>query len=380
MVSIFKVGAALSASTIMLITTSHSVSAASLYSVTDIGVIDRSFRTGEESSQAFGINNKNQVVGVSTIGFTPLGGGGFVWDSQNKFQNIGISSIGPFGNTRAYDINDKGIVVGDTVTSRQSLRGFAWDSQKAAEISGIDLTLPTDPAIAFSTARAINNNNQVVGSSTILQGERAYISDSVNGIRNLGTLGTNNSAAYAINDKGEVVGTSGNAFLWDSTNGLQDLKFAGAGYGINEKSQVVGSANFGDQQGQAFLWDRANGVVSLGTLPGDNTSQASSINENSQIVGTSTSSQGDKAVIWQNGIISDLNSLIPTNSGWVLNQASDINDAGFIVGTGIINNVQHAFLLQPISPSTSIPEPGTILGLFVFATGATFTLKRKRTS
>lgn len=387
MVSILKIGVALSASTILGLTTTRSVNAASLYSITDIGVIDRSFITGEESSQAFGINNKNQVVGVSTIGFTPNGGGGFVWDTQNKFQNIGISSIGPFGNTNAYGINDKGIVVGDTVTGRQSRRGFAWDSQKAEEIRDIPLILPTNPVIAFSIARAINNNNQVVGSSDIEQGRRAYISDSVNGIRNLGTLGANQddfnnrsaSEAYAINDKGEVVGTSGNVFLWDNTNGLQDLKFAGTGYGINEKSQVVGVANFANQQ--AFLWDRINGVQNLGALPGDNNiSQAFSINENSQIVGLSSSSQGNRAVIWQNGVITDLNNLIPTNSGWLLNQATGINDGGYIVGTGIINNVQHAFILQPISSSTSIPEPGATLGLFIFATGATFTMSNVKGS
>ncbi|OKH41402.1 hypothetical protein NIES2101_34245 [Calothrix sp. HK-06] len=383
--SISKIGLTITASTILSLTTTSSAIAASFYSITDIGVIGRNEQTGQESSQAFGINNKNQVVGVSTIGFTPLGGGGFVWDSQNGFQNIAISSLGPFGNTRAYGINDKGIVVGDTVTGRQSRRGFAWDSQTAQELNNLNLTLPTNPVVAFSLARAINNNNQVVGSSTIEQGERAYISDSINGIRNLGTLGANTndsnygaSAAYAINDKGEVVGSSdGKVFLWDSTNGLQDLKFTGIGFGINEKTQVVGVTSSGREL--AFLWDRANGIQSLGALPNNtnNTSQAFSINENSQIVGLSSSEQGNRAVIWQNGIISDLNNLIPSNSGWVLNEARGINDAGYIVGTGVINNVQHAFLLQPVSPSTQIPESRTTLGLLIFATGAIVTWKRK---
>jgi probable HAF family extracellular repeat protein len=45
--------------------------------------------------------------------------------------------------------------------------------------------------------------------------------------------------------------------------------------------------------------------------------------------------------------MTDLNSLIPAGSGWVLTSARGINDAGQIVGTGTISGVQHAFLLTP---------------------------------
>ena len=47
------------------------------------------------------------------------------------------------------------------------------------------------------------------------------------------------------------------------------------------------------------------------------------------------------------GQITDLNSLIPAGSGWVLNRATGINDAGQIVGSGTINGVLHVFLLTP---------------------------------
>ncbi|HEY3701676.1 MAG TPA: hypothetical protein VGL32_05420, partial [Acidimicrobiales bacterium] len=45
--------------------------------------------------------------------------------------------------------------------------------------------------------------------------------------------------------------------------------------------------------------------------------------------------------------MTDLNSLIPAGSGWVLDQARAINDAGQIVGWGTINGHEHAFLLTP---------------------------------
>jgi probable HAF family extracellular repeat protein len=43
----------------------------------------------------------------------------------------------------------------------------------------------------------------------------------------------------------------------------------------------------------------------------------------------------------------DLNSLIPTGSGWQLLEAYGINNVGQIVGEGLLNGQAHAFLLDP---------------------------------
>lgn len=68
----------------------------------------------------------------------------------------------------------------------------------------------------------------------------------------------------------------------------------------------------------------------------------------------------------------DLNSLIPSGSGWTLTEAYAINSSGQIVGSGIVNGVEHAFLLT--DPPASVPEPSTavpaavgILALFAFS-------------
>jgi hypothetical protein len=53
------------------------------------------------------------------------------------------------------------------------------------------------------------------------------------------------------------------------------------------------------------------------------------------------------AVIYVSGKIHDLNNLIPTHSGWVLSEATSVNDAGSIVGYGTIKGSQHGFLLTP---------------------------------
>src|SRR5205085_5111100 len=48
-----------------------------------------------------------------------------------------------------------------------------------------------------------------------------------------------------------------------------------------------------------------------------------------------------------NGRMTDLNKLIPTGSGWVLDEAYAINDAGQIVGYGEHNKQTRGFLLTP---------------------------------
>ncbi|MBE9225207.1 hypothetical protein IQ264_07150 [Phormidium sp. LEGE 05292] len=69
------------------------------------------------------------------------------------------------------------------------------------------------------------------------------------------------------------------------------------------------------------------------------------------------------AVIWENDVMTSLNSLIPSNSGWFLSDATGINKTGQIVGNGIINGQTHAFLLIPVSQNSSVPEPSLTMSL-----------------
>ncbi|HZQ56267.1 MAG TPA: hypothetical protein VFB14_29025 [Bryobacteraceae bacterium] len=53
------------------------------------------------------------------------------------------------------------------------------------------------------------------------------------------------------------------------------------------------------------------------------------------------------AFLWKDGVMVDLNSLIPKGSPWKLQSAASINDSGQIAGTGQINREVHAFLATP---------------------------------
>ena len=90
----------------------------------------------------------------------------------------------------------------------------------------------------------------------------------------------------------------------------------------------------------------------LGEL-GDNYSEALALDSTaSQIVGRATVPNNTgylvyHAFLYTKGKMKDLNGMIPSNSNWVLTEATGINDAGQIVGNGTHNGAQRAFLLNP---------------------------------
>ena len=97
----------------------------------------------------------------------------------------------------------------------------------------------------------------------------------------------------------------------------------------------------------------AFGTIDLGTFGGYH-SQANGINNLSQIVGWATNA-GDqrRAFVYSSGSMTNLNSLIDPLSGWQIEDARDINDAGQIAAFGCNVSTCHALLLTPV------PEPQT---------------------
>jgi probable HAF family extracellular repeat protein len=179
--------------------------------------------------------------------------------------------------------------------------------------------------------------------------------------------------ALWINDAGEAVGASGtcantvlpplaygpHAVLWEADGSAIDLgnlggKAISAGLSINNQGSVTGASTLNDQSsvfdGHAFLWTKATGKMQdLGTLPGDHSSVGLGINDGGDVVGASIDSSGNsRAYLWRNGVMSDLNALVPASSPLFLLWANSINARGEIVGYGATAGGDvHAFLASP---------------------------------
>jgi probable HAF family extracellular repeat protein len=131
--------------------------------------------------------------------------------------------------------------------------------------------------------------------------------------RDLGTLGGDETNASAINDRGQVVGSSQidtgtHAFIWQNGN-MTDLGTLGGRWSfandINDHGEIVGWSETVRGDRHAVLWQNGN-MTDLGTL-GGKWSTANDINEHGAIVGWSETKAGDShAVLWQNGRLRDL--------------------------------------------------------------------------
>jgi len=74
-------------------------------------------------------------------------------------------------------------------------------------------------------------------------------------------------------------------------------------------------------------------ITNLGTLPGGTQSFAYGVDDRGHVVGASDAKDSPlHAFIYSDGVMQDLNKLIPADSGWLLTEAKGINGSGQIVG------------------------------------------------
>jgi probable HAF family extracellular repeat protein len=62
------------------------------------------------------------------------------------------------------------------------------------------------------------------------------------------------------------------------------------------------------------------------------------MNNRGQVVGQSLGANGSRAFLWENGVLLDLNTVLPPGSSLTLLYAGDINDTGEITGGFVDSN------------------------------------------
>ena len=287
---------------------------------------------GSYAAHAWGVNNRGEVVGWAS--FCDIVDGNCVNSRTRAFlYSAGrFTILGTLGGRDSFggDINDAGLAVGFSATA---------------------------------------------GPAPNISGESQAFASGGGALENIGAkLGVGGSLAFGVNSVGQVAGHFGDrngsgGFLYDSRDGTFSLfQLNGFPDDVNDLGQIVGGLSGNDDgSGRAFLYE-GGALKDLGTLTASHTfSRAWAVNNAGQVVGLSSRSfftrEDERAFLYEGGAMLDLNGLIPAGSGWVLNEAADINGQGQVVGTGRFGGQERAFLLTPAGPPVLLTEPGSAAAL-----------------
>jgi probable HAF family extracellular repeat protein len=319
------------------------------------------------------INNQGWVMGESGVapGNWPVVTHGTLWNN-GVVTDLGTLG-GPGSGIDWVQKNDRGLIVVLSQTANidpnnEDFCNFPFNTELtcvgAVWQNGVLTALPTLGGYNAYPG-GLNNLGQIVGAAEtttqdptcappqVLDFEAVIWGPKPGQIQALPPFpGDSTGIAVGINDQGQVVGVSGgcapyglsiiHALLWKDGRPV-DLGSLGGPNGtvpfvINNRGEVVGYSDLADGvTTHAFLWTKHNRMRDLGTLPGDVFSSASGINEQGQIVGGSCDASGNcRTFLWNDGVMSDLNTLVCPGTSLYLNGTGvagpDINDRGEIGG------------------------------------------------
>ena len=291
------------------------------------------------------INNSGQVTGWYEA---PNGE-----DHAFRWENGTLTDLGNLGSDDSYGegLNSAGQVVGwgtdenfDLVTARWdgtvptnlNLEGAVYDINDGGNIVGYGIVYL--PGGGFKSVPVLWDSGQVIYPD-LLPGDEIGV-------------------ANAINASNQIVGHTrpwfcpcpNHAFLWENgvTTPLPTLGGEWSyAYDINNNGKIVGTAQTSAGSSSAVLWDGS----SITELGGPNLTPAA-INNNNQVI-----LNANDPYLWENGELTNLNDAIDPASGWDLDNVSDINDQGWIIGYGDLNGEDKAFLLRPCPACVPTPTP-----------------------
>ena len=312
------------------------------YTVVDLGTL------GGVGSTAAAVNEAGDVAGTSNTSWGEPHG--FFWADGVM---TGIHSMGGWG-AEAFDLSDDGWVVGSAGTSNAYTQAMYWFGTDPHPVGRLGTT--------WSQAYAINSLHQIVGRSPNAEGLIEAFSWQDGTITGIGGLVEGDySEAWDVNDAGVVVGEAGaaggsvHAFRY-ADGVMTDLGTPTPNFesswarGLNEAGTIVGGTQVANGGGvhpfvlAAGGWDVVTEVAGY----------ADAVNESGQVVGTYFTPAGEYAFVYQDGVLTDLNDLLPAGSGWELHAAIDINDRGQIVGQGSHDGEGRGFLLTPVESSADL--------------------------
>lgn len=267
-------------------------------------------------SEARGISSTGLIAGRHDVAATHRGA---LWTPQGR------QTLPPLPGqpaSEAYDVDDAGVAVGVSLISSTDVTAVRW-------VNGVPSALPG--ANGTSWALAVNGAGRAVGQRDVWPERHAMLWEGAN-FTVLPDLGGDFAWATSVSTEGTICGGSFDsnsqivAVLWDAES-LHPVPLPNPPFGAYARVKDV------NDQGIAV----GEVCLSIECEPGDN-----------------------RAIVWRDGTVHDLNDLIPPGSGWTLFSAEAVNENGEIVCVGAQNGFvsPRGFKLTPLD-ATSVSDAGS---------------------
>lgn len=109
---------------------------------------------GGDMSQAYAINNRNQITGIAYLANGSAHA--FITDASGKMHDLG--ALAQYGASWGFGINDSGVVVGQAQTNNGAVHAFVSDGKKMQDLNN----LVPKSALTLIEAESVNNAGQIV--------------------------------------------------------------------------------------------------------------------------------------------------------------------------------------------------------------------------
>lgn len=310
--------------------------------------------------------------GEYVVGYFVCGGGNERgWAYRTATQQFSILPMPPgISIMFVWDVNDAGLAVG-RMGGTAGAFAFVFDLNTSQFVAQIQAVVTTGGNGAGFTA--INAQGVACGTRTISLNptrDNAFTWSAKEGVVDLGLYKGASTSAVDLNDSGWLTGRTmvngintpfifgeGQWILLGSLANLSSFSTA-----INNRLQVVGGSQVPNpapppaSYGHACAW--SNGArTDLGTLPAPyDVSEAYDISNEGVAVGFSRwhllGASQDRGVIWRDGLIHDVNSLVVDRMNLVVSALGSISSGGAIAGYAQTSSFGYVgIVLVPAGPS-----------------------------
>lgn len=311
------------------------------------------------SGTALRVNDRGEVLGLS-------GGRSALWRS-GAVTNVGDPPGWGVSTSAGIALSDNSQVLG-TVTGSETWSPFVWSNgvwrllaipaEASVKSMGTPVTYNVYPQGINSAGAVAGYYGAWMDAAPFAATYRGVIwrADSTtevlpdeNGQRQ--TLAMSKlTTGYDLNDAGHIVqgwktSSGSGLFIWDDGWVVSDLVDRSYGFSyvaINEFDECAASAGY---IGDSTLWDHGLGAT------------VARLNDSGDVVGYGTVGGSKQGFVWKNGRTFLLRDSVMNRAGWTFSEARDINNAGWIVGSGTLNGTSAVFLLTPTNP----PAPADLV-------------------